>query len=852
MSIAEFIRESVLRPRLKQAGALVVYDADKRYREQCFDLAADKVRVVDASESSIESREAALLALREVGQPKAPLEGVLIYVPTAHPETDEQKQSDPFALYAECGAVFPQDDGDEYLSLCLRARPDHATEIRQVFATSPSGPTFAVIDAIGGGVSWPQLRAALKVESGREILFALLAPSPFQTESLKAQEGWVLEARDFFSATVGLTLKTRGKTWSALADELWRYVLFSEFVFDLPSALPDSLKGIPHAPFEARTVIEDVCDQLRHDPRSRVAYIERAEAIEQAFSLPASCGGIEDLGERDTFPFEERTFLQAAIRGLTSGDTDATRLVLARHKHSIWRGKGESQSQWELVRAELALIEACEDFERQLPDHARSQTDLIDFYLGSLREADRLQREFEEAVGDFLDPHELMHAVIDQARGRYRRLAEKVQNLFVKHLETTGWPPPGRLANAGVFDRLVADRLKENGHKVAYLLIDALRYELGVTLEKLLSEDGPVELQAAYAQLPTITPVGMASLLPGAHSGLRLCLQNESLLPKLDDHPVGNVGQRMDAFRRKLGDRFAEMVLGDFVRGKPSLSDTVDLLVLRSTEIDSQLESNPETALGLVHGTLRLIRVALHKLRGMGFKEAVIATDHGFFLNAHAEAGDVCVKPAGSWVVNAHDRLLLGDGVEDSHNLVVGCGRVGIEGDFAQAAIPRSMVPYRAGHLYFHGGASLAEAVVPVLVARLLPEGASPSRKLNIELNYKNGAARITTRIPVVELELLTPCPQTLDLFANDDIALAMGIEVLLEAQDKQGHVVGEARRGGDVNPATGTLVLTPGKRLQIAIRMTPDFEGKFRMVVLNPTTLASYAAINLETDYPL
>ncbi len=81
MNIAEFIRESVLRPRLTQAGASVVYDADKRYRKQCFDLAADKVRVVDPSESSIESREAALLALREVGQSKAPLEGVLIYVP---------------------------------------------------------------------------------------------------------------------------------------------------------------------------------------------------------------------------------------------------------------------------------------------------------------------------------------------------------------------------------------------------------------------------------------------------------------------------------------------------------------------------------------------------------------------------------------------------------------------------------------------------------------------------------------------------------------------------------------------------------------------------------------------------
>ena len=370
MSIAEFIRESVLRPRLKQTGCLVVYDADERYREQCFDLAADKVRVVDASESSIESREAALLALRDVGQPKASLEGVLIYVPTKRPETDEQKQADPFALYAECGSVFPQDDGDEYLSLCLRARPDHATEIRQVFATSPSGPTFAVIDAIGGGVSWPQLRATLRVESGREILAALLAPSASQFEALKGQEGWVQEARDFLRATLGLSLKTRGKTWSALADELWRYVLFSEFVFDLPVALPETLKGVPHAPMEARPIVEDVCDRLRSDPKARAAYIERAEAIEAELNLTDLCGAIEDLGERDTFPFEERTFLRTAIKGIVSGDTDATRRVLTRHKSSVWLGKGESQAQWELVRSGLSLVEACDDFERQLPDHA--------------------------------------------------------------------------------------------------------------------------------------------------------------------------------------------------------------------------------------------------------------------------------------------------------------------------------------------------------------------------------------------------------------------------------------------------------------------------------------------------
>ena len=840
MSISTFVRDTGLRPRLLHAGCMVVYDPDRRYHSICAELEDDRIHVIDASESSIESRHAAMTALREVGRPKSELDAILIYVPNHGPETDEDKQVDPFSIYAESGAVFPQDDGDEYLSLCLRAKPDYATEVRRVFAGSPRGPAFSVIDAIGDGTSWPQLRAALKVESGREILAALLAPTQTQTESLKTQEGWIEEAREFLRTTLGMSVKTRGKTWNALADELWRFVLFSEFVFDLPVLLPEALKDVPHAPVEARTIVEDVCERLRSDPKTCNVYIERAEAIEAELNLAEQCSAIEDLGERDTFPFEERTFLRTAIKGITANDTDTTRRVLTRHKNSVWLGKGESQAQWELVRAGLSLVEACEDCERQLPDRARSQADLIDFYLDSLREADRLQREFEQAVGDFLDPHGLMHEVIDQARSRYGRLAEKVQTVFVKHLETTGWPPSGRLANANVFDRIMADRLEESGRRVAYLMVDALRYELGVALEKLLAEDGPVELQAAYAQLPTITLVGMASLLPDARTQLSMGLEADSLLPKLSGVPVSNVNQRMEILRKRFGDRFHEMLLNDFVRGKPKIAQTVDLLVLRSTEIDSQLESNPETTLGLIPGTLKLIRVALYKLRGMGFKEAVIVTDHGFFLNAHAEAGDVCVKPQGNWPVNAHDRMMLGNGTADTHSMVINAEKVGVRGNFAQVALPRSMAPYRAGHLYFHGGASLAEAVVPVLVARLDVEEHSALGKVTVELTYKNGAKRITTRVPVIDIALLSE-----DMFSQE-----LSVEILIEAQDAKGNVVGEPRPGGEVNPATHTITLIPGRRKQIALRMDPDFEGKFSVKALNPTTLASYSTLLLETDY--
>jgi hypothetical protein len=237
-----------------------------------------------------------------------------------------------------------------------------------------------------------------------------------------------------------MSVKTRGKTWSSLADELWRYVLFSEFVFDLPVALPETLKGVPHAPMEARPIVEDVCDRCAVT-RSHAGYIERAESIEAELNLADLCGALTTWASATPSHSRSGPSCARPSRAFLPAIPMPRSFRPVSPKSSVWLGKGESQAQWELVRAGLSLVEACEDFERQLPDHARSQADLLDFYLGSLREADRLQREFEQAAGDFLDPHGLMHEVIQQARDRYRRLAEKVQGVFVKYVETAGWPP---------------------------------------------------------------------------------------------------------------------------------------------------------------------------------------------------------------------------------------------------------------------------------------------------------------------------------------------------------------------------------------------------------------------------
>lgn len=838
MSIADFIQSQVLRPRMHKAGALVVYDPDQRYREVCAQLADDKLLVVDASANSIESRLRAMQGLKDVVARQ--LQGVLVYVPTKAPQSEEEKQSNPFSPVAAAGLVFPEGDGDGFESLCLKAKPDHVSAIRAIFAQD-ANPSFAVVDAVGGGLGWPNLRTLLDVESARDILFALLAPSAAQLGALNASETWVSEVKNLLKNSIGLSLKTRGKRWDSVSAELWRFVLFSEFAFDLPGEVPSALADVPRAAASSQPLIDDLCERLRNDRRTQSTYIDHAEGIEADLKLAKLFESWTDLGSRDTFPFEERTFLARAIDGVLRDDIDRTRTILEQHQQSVWIGKGESRAQWDLIRAAVELIQTCEDMDRQLADNARNAEALLAFYTSSLREADRLHREFEQAVSDYdwQDANGLMAPVKHQVRKQYGRLMERVQQIFVRHVEKSGWPLLGYLANTDVFDRVVAPKLQKNGHKVAFLMIDALRYELGVALERQLAEDGQVSLQAALAQLPSVTSVGMASLLPGAGQQLRLSNSAQSLVPLLGDQMMETVMQRMNVLKQRFGQRFDEVRLEDFVRGRATFSADADLLVLRAVEIDSHFENHPDTAPGEIIHAVKRIRVVINLLKQRGFHEVVIATDHGFFMNTHAGAGDVCPKPVGNWVT-VHDRCALGDGAGDGNHVVLPTERMGIRGDFAKIAVPTSLAAYRAGLLYFHGGLSLQECVVPVISMQLKVSTQPSVHQAMISMTYRNGAKAITTRVPVVELSV-----DKADMFSAES-----GFEVLLEAHDAKGDVVGEAKAGGVVNPATGTLTLKPGEKVQVTVKMQMDFEGGFTVKALNPTTFEIYAQLKLATDY--
>ena len=252
--------------------------------------------------------------------------------------------------------------------------------------------------------------------------------------------------------------------------------------------------------------------------------------------------------------------------------------------------------------------------------------------------------------------------------------------------------------------------------------------------------------------MPSITLIGMASLLPGAGKELSIRKGDSGMVPMLGEMPVATVPQRMGVFEKRFGSRFAQMRADDFIDNNHKFYKSVELAVLRSVEIDTQFENTPKTAPSVILRELKNLRVAISMLQSQGFNHVVIATDHGFFMNRQATEGDVCPKPAGDWYLT-HDRIALGSGNADQHHFVMPASQAGIKGDYSHLAGPSTMAAYSRGKLYFHGGASLQECVVPVMEVKLKAQ-AKATQKAVVSMSYKNVAKVITSRRPVIELSV--------------------------------------------------------------------------------------------------
>jgi len=835
MKIRDYIQSEVFASRAAKHGALVIYDPTRHYRDLALALAAPQCRVIDAGPSIIEAREAAMRALRDLTEGK--IQQLIVWIPTRKPESDEDRQGDPFSVLGRIGTEFPAGDADDYSALCRVAKPDHGVEINKLFEQGE--PSFDTVDALDRNGAWPKLKTLLTANSPKEILIGLLSPKPAQEEALKNDLTWGSEAREFVERNLGQKLKTRGQTRQSISDELWRLLLFSEFVFDSSGDLPACLAAVPCAFPAAQTLVFDTCEELRKHQDHKEIYLTKAQQIEEELVLPERSKSIACLGTRDTFAFEERYFLRKCVDALITGNLPEAHQILTSRQGAIWLSNEERLAEWTVAERALDLLESAENAAPATFLHLAA---LVHAYASTFRNLDRRHRELEQAVAGRHEDDDILDQLIATARSKYLKVAGLLQAEFVRLVQQDGWPVVGGrlLRNTQIFDREVAPLL-EAGHRVAYLLIDSLRYELAVELEKQLSDKHTLRLHTVCAQLPTYTEVGMASLMPEADQSLSLVKKDDKLVTTLGGAVATSPAARLAFLQSKKGDLCADIELDQLVQPgkKVKIPDKVKLLVVRSRDLDSIAHESPHQVLQVIPILVRQVIKGISKLENLGFQKAVIATDHGFILVQEQEAGNVVPKPPGEWLIEK-SRCLLGRGSADGSNLVFPREQVGIPGDFHHYAVPKQLVPYSRGQLYYHEGLSLQECVLPCLSVDLK----LPTQKKSLPaiiLTYRQGKTdKITSRRRVLDLAW-----SQIDAFADEQ-----EIEVAVEAADSKGNIVGLVGSGQTINPATQGVRIRPGLIVNVGLRMEDNFSGTFTVRVLDPATQAIITDLILKTAY--
>jgi len=837
MTLESFI-QSKLTDRLKQHHVLLFHDPEKIYQEVVGALASEHTQVVRADGDLLEAREQCLQELQRVGRDETGKAALVVYVSYAAALDESEQYEDPLAMVGLAGSVFPHGAGDSFKEVCLQFLPEQSGKIEELFATGEV-PSFSLINGLRSGANDSVvLQQLLDAEGPKEILANFLCAEGETAKKLKASAHWIKDFKGLVWRTLGLKLEGQKAELKDLQETLWRYLLLSEFAFDLPVGLPAQLDSVPHAEKAHAPFVKAICQGLRDNVRMQSSYEDAATRVTHELGLEQICSSIEDFGLLDTFSFEERGFLHRLAALLAEGEFEAASQCIANRRTSFWVMRDVSRAaEWTLADLILRLLVELSAVE--VPGKQPLEA-LIAVYQGRFASIDRLHREAEQVAAEIGHLCEPLETVMILARYKYFAAADKLARSFQAAVATEGWPAQGRQRAVDIFDLLV-EPLRKDGQKVAVFWVDALRFDLGAALESALSSRHKTQLDIACAQLPGVTSVGMAALLPGASTSFEVGVKAGKIVPSVEGREIDGTKERAEALAARVGkDRCRVVDLDTAAAGKFGNLDGLEVIAIKTTDIDSMGESNPDYFLKIIPDVLRRIELAVNRLADAGFQHAIISADHGFCWMRDATAGHSVAKPAGDWILSK-DRCLLGSGNTDDRSVRYESRSVGIRTDLPLYVCPAGLATYSAGTTYFHGGVSPQEALIPVLsvgLRRAQPE--TSVERVLVNLTYRGATTgKITVVVPSVELA-----------YPASDFFGPPSVRLVIQGVANKGEIVASPAASPSVDPTTGEIHLERGKALKIPIRMQEGFEGPFTVKALDPSSGLTFATIQLTTDY--
>ena len=608
-----------------------------------------------------------------------------------------------------------------------------------------------------------------------------------------------------------------------------RHILTTEFVCCLGSEAPDALNAVAAAKEPA---VAARCTELARAWRNRLdlgtSYANAAREVEQSLHLATMDLPFSALQRVETFAEIDRQLLRETARRLAAGAA-ATGVaevaeIARRKRNGFWAMREpEFQPRWDLVLQAAELHQLSRHLDGVLKS-TMSAGDLATAYVSGDQpwcRLDTLHRHFEKKASslEFLlseQPAEI-EQMVTVTRQCYAETAGRMAEAFVRALVVSNFELSGRYRQVQTFERAVVPEVAVK--RVAYIMVDALRYELARELVDLLSNDFEAELEAVTGTMPGVTDVGMAALLPHAGNAFTVRVgKKETIEVLVGDAVLRNREDRIAFIEKHAGVQVASLRLEDpkqFKARVKKLGEGAGLVVVTSREIDRVGEEDLTEARRYMDDVLRHVRLAVHILAKAGIECFVIAADHGYLFGEDLDESEK-IDPPGGRTVLLHRRVWVGEGgaASDSY-LRTTLKKFGVLGDL-ELAVPWNLAAFKAGgsEAYFHGGLSPQEFLLPLI--RLRPRTAAHGAK-KIAWNLKLGSDKITTVHLTVTVsgdaglfEIEWPRVRV-EVRAGDE-PCAMAVSASYSFTDATGEVAlrGFPDKPGETEPNAITLMLTP------------------------------------------
>lgn len=352
--------------------------------------------------------------------------------------------------------------------------------------------------------------------------------------------------------------------------------------------------------------------------------------------------------------------------------------------------------------------------------------------------------------------HPELEKLITKAEQRYTVVGSELAKQFMAAYQKSKPPLKGLLQQREIFEKQVKPLLGDG--KVAYVWVDALRFEMARELSRLLKNDFALTLQPAVGTIPTITEIGMAALLPKANESAKVvAVGGGKVALEIGGVVVKDRKDRVAFLKENAGVTVFEAKLEDLLP-KPTkkVKDGIqgaELILITSQEIDELCEAdNVAQARLQIDGVLSHLRRGVRVLADHGIKTIVLVADHGH-LFAEEIGEDMKIEAPGGKVEDLHRRVWIGvGGTSEPSYLRTSLASLGVESEF-DIATPWTFAVFKSkggGRAYFHGGMSPQELIVPVVVMRSVSKAAAPSA--GIQWTLKPGTAKLTTRFFSVQI----------------------------------------------------------------------------------------------------